>query len=114
MANIGVLLKEEISRLSRRVVRGQVEATRKASSQHRRQIAALNRLVTQLVRRVGQLERRIVSAPVSGGRGAAPPEAGGKRLRFVAKGLRSHRERLGLSAADYGKLIGVRAQSVYN
>jgi len=32
----------------------------------------------------------------------------------VAKGLRSQRARLGLSAADFGKLIGVSAQSIYN
>ena len=36
------------------------------------------------------------------------------RVRFVAKGLRSQRSRLGLSAADFGKLLGVSAQSVYN
>ena len=32
----------------------------------------------------------------------------------MAKGLRSQRARLGLSAADLGKLIGVSAQSIYN
>ena len=36
------------------------------------------------------------------------------KLRFVAKGLKSHRDRLGLSAADYGRLVGVSAQSIYN
>jgi DNA-binding transcriptional regulator YiaG len=35
-------------------------------------------------------------------------------VRFVAKGLRSQRNRLGLSAGDFGKLVGVSAQSVYN
>jgi DNA-binding transcriptional regulator YiaG len=35
-------------------------------------------------------------------------------MRFVAKGLRSQRNRLGLSAAEFGKLVGVSAQSVYN
>jgi len=35
-------------------------------------------------------------------------------LRFAAKGLRTQRARLGLSAADFGKLIGVSAQSIYN
>ncbi len=35
-------------------------------------------------------------------------------MRFTAKGLRSQRERLGLSAAEYGKLIGVTDQTVYN
>ena len=35
-------------------------------------------------------------------------------MRFVAKGLRSQRSRLGLSAAEFGKLLGVSAQSIYN
>jgi DNA-binding transcriptional regulator YiaG len=34
-------------------------------------------------------------------------------LRFPASGLASHRNRLGLSAADFGKLLGVSGQSVY-
>jgi hypothetical protein len=36
------------------------------------------------------------------------------KVRFVADGLKSQRSRLGLSAADYGRLVGVSAQSVYN
>jgi DNA-binding XRE family transcriptional regulator len=35
------------------------------------------------------------------------------KVRFVAKGLRSHRDRLGLSADGLGKVLGVSAQSVY-
>ena len=35
------------------------------------------------------------------------------RVRFSAKGLRSHRKRLGLSAEAYGKLIGVTGRTVY-
>ena len=36
------------------------------------------------------------------------------KVRFVAKGLRSQRDRLGLSAEGLGKVLGVSAQSVYN
>ena len=35
-------------------------------------------------------------------------------LRFSAKGLRSQRTILGLSAAEVGLLVGATAQSVYN
>ena len=34
-------------------------------------------------------------------------------LRFRAGGLASHRKRLGLSAADFGRLLGVSSQSIY-
>lgn len=109
MPNIGAMLKQEIARLSRREVRALTEATRKAAAQHRRHIAALRRQVATLERQVALLQRRTLGAAAA----VASSTAGGKR-RFVAKGLKSQRARLGLSAADYGKLVGVTAQSVYN
>lgn len=107
MPNIAILLKEEIARLSRKQVRGHVEPVRKASGQHRHDIASLKRQVAKLERQVALLERKVLDAP-------AAPAANGKQLRFVAKGLRSQRERLGLSAAQYATLLGVSTQSIYN
>ena len=63
MPNIGTLLKQEISRLSRREVRTQVGATKSATAQHRRHIAALKRQVTKLERQVSLLEQRVLGAP---------------------------------------------------
>lgn len=108
MPNIGSLLRDEIVRLSRRETRGQVAVARKATAQHRRDIAALKRQIAVLERQVKALSRR-------SRKGAAAPTApeNAEKLRFVAKGLRSHRARLGLSAGDFGRLIGVSANSVY-
>jgi DNA-binding transcriptional regulator YiaG len=108
MPNIGTLLKQEIVRLARKESRGEVQATKKASAQHRRHIAALRRQVDALERQLALLQRRAFGSQ------AATPKTDAKKLRFVAKGLKSQRSRLGLSAADYGKLVGVSAQSVYN
>lgn len=108
MPNIGAVLKQEIARLSRREIRSEVQATRKASAQYRRHIAALRRQVEVLERQVAVLSRRVRAAPTQ-----SAPETGTK-FRFVAKGLRSQRARLGLSAEEYAKLLGVSAQSVYN
>jgi DNA-binding transcriptional regulator YiaG len=33
--------------------------------------------------------------------------------RFSSRSVRTHRRRLGISAADYGKLIGVTGKTVY-
>ena len=109
MPNIGALLKQEISRLSRREVRSQTTTTRKASAQYRRHIATLKRQVAKLERQVALLTAKVLDA-----RTAAAPDSEGKRIRFVPKGLRAQRERLGLSAADYAKLVGVSSQSIYN
>ena len=108
MPNIGTLLKQEILRLARKESRGEVQATKKASAQHRRHIAALRRQVDTLERQLALLQRRAFGSQVG------TPKTDAKKLRFVAKGLKSQRSRLGLSAADYGKLVGVSAQSVYN
>jgi DNA-binding transcriptional regulator YiaG len=106
--NIGAVLKQEITRLSRKEIRSELQATKKASAQYRRSIAALKRQVASLESQMGQLQRRALAKPAI----AIAPTNG--KVRFVAKGLKSQRARLGLSAADYGRLVGVSSQSVYN
>jgi DNA-binding transcriptional regulator YiaG len=108
MANIATVLKEEITRLARKEVRRQTEVLRKASSQHRKYIAALKQRVSELQREVTALEKQAPKQPAS-----MSASTDKKSTRFSAKGLRSHRSRLGLSAAAYGKLIGVTGQTVY-
>lgn len=107
MPNLGSILKEEIARLARRSLRGELESVKKASAQHRKHIAALKRQVSELEKKLASLARR----PADAARAAAASE---RPIRFVAKGLRSQRTRLGLSAADFGRLVGVSAQTVYN
>jgi DNA-binding transcriptional regulator YiaG len=109
MTSIAVALREEISRLARKEIRSQTDALRKASTQYRKHIAEMKRRVSELDKKVSFLEKQIrkfVPSQIS--------EADVEGLRFSAKGLRSNRKRLGLSAADYGALIGVTAQTVYN
>jgi DNA-binding transcriptional regulator YiaG len=108
MANIGTVFKDEVGRLSRREIRRQLDPTKKATRLYRRQIALLKDQIAQLERKVALVARKVLD-----GQQAAPAEAA-PRPRFVAKGLRSQRKRLGLSATDFGKLVGVSAQSVYN
>ncbi len=108
MANIATILKEEITRLARKEVRRQTEVLKKASAQHRKYIAMLKKQISDLQREVNALEKQALKPSAS----ISPPTAK-KGPRFSAKGLRSHRNRLGLSAAAYGKLIGVTGQTVY-
>jgi len=108
MPNIGSMLKSEISRLARREIRQEVQPIRKASAGYRREIAALKRKIASLERQA----KRLSKAPALSQ--AAPSESSETPTRFVAKGLRSLRERLGLSAANLARLLGVSMQSVYN
>ncbi|MEP6482851.1 MAG: helix-turn-helix transcriptional regulator [Rudaea sp.] len=107
MPNIANVLREEITRISRRELRKQTATLQRASAQFRRDIAALKREVTQLQREIKQ--------NVRSNRASAPEkEVDTRSMRFVAKGFRTLRHRLGLSASQMGKLLGVSEQSIYN
>jgi DNA-binding transcriptional regulator YiaG len=84
-----------------------VNSLRKASAGYRREIAELKRQVTSLQRELKAASK--VQRPAS-----SMAEVSGKRTRFVPKGVKSLRARLGLSAADFGLLVGASGQSVYN
>ena len=109
MPNIVTVLKEEIVRLARKEIRRQTNVLRKASAQYRKDIAEMKRRLIDLQRKVVPLEKQVLKS-------VSPqvPEVGAERVRYTAKGLRSQRKRLGLSAADYGKLIGVTGQTIYS
>jgi len=109
MPNIATVFKEEILRLARKEIRRQTNVFRKASAQYRKDIAEMKRRVADLQRKVVPLEKQVLKN--------IPPQAAevdADHVRFTAKGLRSQRQRLGLSAANYGKLIGVTGQTIYS
>lgn len=108
MPNIGSMLKSEISRLARREIRQEVQPIRKASAGYRREIAALKRKIATLERQAKRLSKAPALSQANTDESADTP------TRFVAKGLRSLRQRLGLSAAGLARLLGVSMQSVYN
>jgi DNA-binding transcriptional regulator YiaG len=107
--NIAVMLKEEITRLARKETKQQLEALRTASAQYRSDIASLKREVSKLTQHAVRLNK-LVSRAVDAAPNGSKPEV----LRFVAKGLKAHRSRLGLSAAKYASLAGVSPQAIYN
>jgi DNA-binding XRE family transcriptional regulator len=110
MPSILPALNDHVRRLARREVRAETRRTKKASAQHRRNIAALKRVIRDLASRLRTLESRAGRGGPAVSVAAAPAD----NLRFRADGLKSHRERLGLSAKDYGKLIGVSGLTIYH
>jgi DNA-binding transcriptional regulator YiaG len=108
MKNLTDALRAEITRLAKKEAKAQIGSLKSASASYRREIAELKRTVNRMDRRLRYLERqekkRAEKAP-------SPKLAEG--ARFSAQGLRSHREKMGLSAADYGLLAGLSAQTIY-
>jgi len=106
--NIATALKSEISRVARKEIRTEVSALRKSSSKYRSDIAGLKRQITQLERLVAQLSkdtRKKVLERSSDERTTVN--------RYSAKNLASLRQKLGLSAADFGLILGVSGASIY-
>jgi DNA-binding transcriptional regulator YiaG len=108
MPNIASVLKDEVLRLARKEVRKEVEGLRKASAQYRSDIVGLKRCVASLEKRanLGKKGPKKVTAEEDG--------EGTTRFRFSAKRLVAQRQKLGLSAAEMGTLVGVSAQTIYN
>lgn len=108
MPNIGTVLKSEITRVSRKAVRGETQALKQSITQYRTQIADLKRRLQALEQQV----RRMGKTAGEAGATQADEEPSAK-IRFSAKSLAAQRRRLGLSAAALARLLGVSALSVY-
>lgn len=109
MPNIASVLKEEIARVARKEVRGEMLKLKKASTQYRGEIAALKRRAQALEQQIGKLRKADSKKPRAAPSGTEATTA----LRFSAKGLAKQRQRLGISAASAAALMGVSALSVY-
>lgn len=109
MTNFAQQIKGEISRIARKEVRAETQALKKASAQYRKEIAALKR-------RIISLEGSLKNASRGGAEKAAAVqvERESPTLRFHVGGFAALRKKLGVSAAEMGKLLGVSAQSVYH
>jgi DNA-binding transcriptional regulator YiaG len=52
-------------------------------------------------------KKRVAQAP-------ATPRGDAEGMRFRMDGLKSHRAKLGISAKDYGRLVGVSGLTIYH
>ena len=108
MANITSVLKEEITRLARKEIKAETEALKKASSAYRSDIAELKRRAVSLEKQLSKLGK-VVSSTATPAKDIEP-----EKIRFVAKGFRSMREKLGLTAGEIAGLLDVSPAIVYN
>jgi DNA-binding transcriptional regulator YiaG len=111
MANLAAALKSEVGRLARKEVRAETEALKKAVAAQRADLAGLRRKLAEFERTLKALTRAASAAKPPQEPGASAE--GGGQFRFRAAGMAANRKRLGLSAADFGLLVGATGQSVY-
>jgi DNA-binding transcriptional regulator YiaG len=124
MANIATILKSEITRVARREVHAEMKSLKKANAQYRSAIAQLRRELADVQKQVkeqgrqaAKLARQASAATSAGGltsAGTAGSDGEGIARRFSANRLAAHRAKLEISAASYGRLLGVSDQTIYN
>ena len=111
MANLAAALKSEVSRLARKELRVETDALKKTVTAQRSELAALKRRTAELEKSLKSLIRLATKA----GRATkpTPEEVDASSFRFRASGMANNRKRLGLSAEDFGLLVGASGQSIY-
>jgi DNA-binding transcriptional regulator YiaG len=108
MPNIAAVLKAEISRLAKKEAKAATSQLKKASVQHRSDIAKLRQLIGQQAKAITQLKKQTQECQLP----AAEEPLNG--VRFSARSTKAQRKRLGLSAEKYAKLVGVSALTIYS
>ena len=105
MSDLMRSLRDEIRRQTKKTFRADIDKLQKTVSQQRRDIAKIKRDLEAAQKRISFLETQ-ERKRIAGSKSEKP-------VRFSAKSVKSHRSRLGLSAAEYGKLIGVSGPTIY-
>ena len=110
MSNIAKVLKAEIMRISRKEVKGATQGIGKSNTWLRKIMADLKRSVHFLEK---ENKRLVVTMGKYQVESPQTPDEETSKARLTSKGIRSLRNRLGLSQANFGKLLGTTAHSVY-
>lgn len=107
MPNLSTLLKTELSRLARKELRAELAPLKRSNAGLRSDVASLKKQLRILQIEVKNVRRDAKRPPVD------ESTEGELKFRYRATTLKAHRAKLGLSAKDYGLLLGASALSVY-
>lgn len=122
MPNLADTLKAEIARIARKELKGELQFLRKAVAHQRGEIAALKREIKALQSSGRRLQRDLNRPARPPARATAPeapetPETPRRRGRqpapYSAAAFAATRQRLGLTQAQMGRLLGVSPLSIY-
>jgi len=110
MPNIAQVLKDEIQRLARKEIRTSCAGLHKTNVTLKKTVADLKRRIARLEsdnRRLMTLANKQIKHP------SKQKVEEGRKLRITGRGIRALRAKLGLSQADFAKLLGSSSQSVW-
>ncbi len=115
MPDIGKTLRDEISRLAKREVIMILADTAKTVKQLKREMAELQKLAAatkkpQVSKTVAETSQKQKADPVA----TTTDPSATKQLWFTSEGIKSMRQRLGLSQKDFARLCKVSENAVGN
>ena len=105
MPNLAQVLKDEIRRLARKEAREATAALKSSNTTLKRTVASLERDV----RLLKAAEKRLREGTTKSKTASDETD----QIRFTAKGIRSLRNRLGISQSELAQLVVVSSQAVY-
>jgi DNA-binding transcriptional regulator YiaG len=108
MPDVVTVLKVEICRLAKKEAKVATSNLKRASVQYRSDIAKLRKQISQQAKAIALLKKQTQK-----GRPQAAEEPLDKN-RFSARSVKAQRNRLGLSAEKYAKLVGVSGLTIYS
>lgn len=108
MPDLKKTLQDEIRRLARKEVKAQVSEAKRQTTRHRREITGLRRHIERLQKQINALKKKVASQQEE-----TADSNGLEGVRFSARSVRAQRRRTGLSAEEYGALLGVSSQTIY-
>ena len=121
MANLASVMRDEIEKIVEKKIKSQLGDAQKGEKEQQKTIRDLEKRIESLEKNgkgggtTGRGGRRKKgSKKKSSKKKTSAKKKDGRSLRFSPKGLKTHREKLGLSASDYAKLVGVSPLSIYN
>ena len=110
MPNITTVFKEEIRRIARKEIKAVVGKIQQNLASLRKENLQLKGLINDQAKHLSRLQKQIQTQhnrpPAE-----EDPLAG---VRFSSRSVRAQRKRLNMSAAEYGKLVGVSALTIYH
>ena len=108
MSKLIATLKDLVSRVARKEIKAQTATVRRAAIQHRRDIARLKEQTLALGKKLGSV------TPIAEKSHSYSKPAVLEGVRFGVRSVKAQRRRLKFSAQEFGDLLGVTAQTVYN
>lgn len=114
MPNFAKVWQDEVRRLARKETKDELVSMRQENAVLKKYVASLKKRLETLERQSKRIQKRVAVA-VPDAPDAANGEEGesGPRLRVSGKTVRTLRQRLGVTQAEFATLLGVTGQSVY-